>query len=182
MSETENKEEVKLGGILPSIFNSDKIPRWSLGVAAIVIVLTVLFNGLNLGTIIQNKLENDNALQLQIINQRYQSDLQAMNTLVNLNEELNDRLQNVLTAYNEQAVTNSQLSDSNLKLNREVDALKIQLSSKDLAISALEQSNRELNDKVLLLTSQNEDLQKQIDTLNRRIDTLFSQIQEEPLP
>jgi chaperonin cofactor prefoldin len=174
----EDKEPVAKvsGGLLASIFSSDKIPRWALGVAAIIIVLTVLFNGLNLGDIISNKLENDNAIELQLLTQRYQSDLQAMNTLTNLNEKLNDRLQNVLTAYNEQAVTNSQLSVDNLKLNRELDVMKTELTKKDVAIAALETSNQKLTDQVTVLSAQNEDLQKQIDTLNNRIDTLYAAV------
>lgn len=196
MSETEKvntsvseKTDVKVtasgvnsASVLSAIFNSDKVPKWALGVGTIILVLTLLFNGLHLGTIIQNKLENDNALHLQIITQRYQADLQAMNTLTNLNQELNNRLQNVLTAYNEQAVINGQLSTDNLKLNREVDIMKVQLTSKDMAIMALEKSNKELSDQVATLIAQNAELQKQIDTLNRRMDLLFPQEQGGNIP
>lgn len=165
--------------ILNAFFNNDRIPPTGILSVTILLIVVLSLYLIDFGTLLKEKFASDANLQLQYQTQQYESDMNALRTIADLNTSLNDRLQSVLDAYNQQTVVNEQLSVDNLKLNREVDQLKNQLEEKDASIEKLKNDNAILLSRIQALEKDNESLQSDIDILNKRINALFETIQKE---
>lgn len=157
--------------VIIDLLRNENVPKWSLGIAAIILVSSIIINNLNLDNIIQSKLDNDRQIALQIQTDKTANEAAVIEAIAELNNDLNERLENVLVQYNEQSLINYQLTSDNTKLNNEISTLK--------------QEKDALQEQVEELLDENRKLQQQINELNTQVESIIQSIEAEkgtPLP
>lgn len=167
--ETKTSTQYSILGIL----NNERLPKWALGVSVIILLLTIILSDLNIGTLLQNKLNSDTQIALQIQTNKSESETAVIDAISELNKDLNDRLSDVLTAYNEQTKINVGLLDSNSKLVQEVAALKYEAKERQEIINSIQASNAELQAQIDQLKLERDHLNDQLKVLTLRVENLI---------
>lgn len=155
------------------LLNNERLPKWALGVSVIILLLTIILSDLNIGTLLQNKLNSDTQIALQVQTSKSQSEAAVINAITDLNKDLNTRLSEVLTAYNEQSQINIGLLDSNYKLSQEVAVLKAEAKERQTLINEIQISNEELQTQINQLKLERDQLNDQLEMLTLRVENLI---------
>lgn len=172
-NETEITKPISQYSSILGILNNERLPKWALGISVIILVLTIILSDLNIGTLLQNKLNSDTQIALQIQTNKSQSEAAVINAISELNKDLNNRLSDVLSAYNEQTQINVGLLDSNSKLVQEISILKFEAKERQTTIDEIKTSNAELQKQINNLKLERDQLSDQLNILTLRVESLI---------
>jgi uncharacterized coiled-coil DUF342 family protein len=159
--------EQKKTNLFEFIFKNN-VPRWAAGLGVILLFMVIFSNGINLGSLLQNKLDNDKELQLQLQTQQQQNETFVISTITELNRELNERIDILLDSQEQQLKAYNAIIVQNEELTKDVTTLQTDIRIKD---SEIERLRSELDQ----LRIENDELKKEVVKLSAQLNTLTSQ-------
>ena len=160
-------------GMIDSLLNNKRVPKWALGLSVIFFTLAFMLSDLDIGTLLQNKLENDKQIQLQIQSSEAANEAAVITAISDLNKDLNSRMATVLDAYNQQTQINISLAAANNNLVNDVAGLKYTIEQKQTQLNVLRAENDSLQQQINKLTADNQRLADEIKSLNDRIEDVI---------